>query len=500
MAGVAIAQVARREVEDADEERDEDVGLIVAAGRLVEQPHDVGRVVLARCDVSEDCLRDGHDECGGNALAAHVANAEEELAVAHEGVVEVAAHGLCRDEPPLDLDVADALQEHVLLGQQGLLYVACDAQLARQAFLLQSLLPQFLFAFGKAPYHVEQDAECEEREQQQAIPEPQQRAIDLVVVADDGYLPVRLALHVDIEDGAVALSPVEVDDFASPFAAWAALDGTVVDERRDELHFLVQAGVVRAGYVLAILGEQEVERGRVDVAVVECVAEVFCVDIDAEHRHRVARELIDGHGIADESLPEVHIVVRPHPAVVVLLHDVAEEAVLRVVERAVGHLQALDAAVGLQGVWFEEPPLVGIIIGDEGDAAALQIRGVLGDLLQDAGHRVGEGQVAFHLHDVALQCVLRVLDDALHDDGLRRQLHLGILLQLVLHQVVRKIVLRTGQQFEHQDRQDDNQQRASVPERPDKVLQPIHACRGPMPAAPARRLSVRLDARTSGDD
>ena len=122
------------------------------------------RVVLARSDVTEESLHDGHDECRRYAFATHIADAEEELPIAHKSIVEVAADSLCRYQPPFNLDIVYVLHCPIFFRKQCLLYVVCYMQLACHAFLLQGLAPELLFIFSKAADKIEQDAECQQRE------------------------------------------------------------------------------------------------------------------------------------------------------------------------------------------------------------------------------------------------------------------------------------------------------------------------------------------------
>ena len=50
-------------------------------------------------------MHHSHDKSGGNTLATDVADAEEQLLVADEMVVEVAAHNLCGDKRTVYVDI-----------------------------------------------------------------------------------------------------------------------------------------------------------------------------------------------------------------------------------------------------------------------------------------------------------------------------------------------------------------------------------------------------------
>ena len=96
-------------------------------------------------------------------------------------------------------------------------------------------------------------------------------------------------------------------------------------------------------------------------------------------------------------------------------------------------MQTHDAGICPQRIRLEQPALVLIVIGIEGNATAPHVGRVFGNLRQDAEQGVWSGEVVLHLHDVALEGMFCIFDDTLCYDGLRRQLHFGILLQLIFH-------------------------------------------------------------------
>ena len=77
MASTAVSQASCWQVKNADKQGGEHVRLIITASRVVHSLHDKRRIALAQGDVVEQRLADGHDECGGDALATDVANTEE---------------------------------------------------------------------------------------------------------------------------------------------------------------------------------------------------------------------------------------------------------------------------------------------------------------------------------------------------------------------------------------------------------------------------------------
>ena len=424
----------------------------------------MGRVVLARRNGAEEGLNDGHDEGGGHALAADVAYAEEEFAVAHEGIVKVAPDGFGGDEPSLDADIG-ATQKGGFLGrQQGLLYVGGNAELAGNAILLHGALPELLFAAGEGANEEEQDAEGEQGEQQKAQAKLVEGSIYFIIVADDGHLPVGLSAHIGVEECefVVGLAVIVLDDAHGASAVPLPADGAVVDEGGHLLHALLLLRGLRACQELSMLCEEEDKGGGIEVPVVECVAQVAGVDVDAIDGYGVARLVVDGHGVGDDLLVEVVVVVRAHPAVLLALAYVVVEAVACVVKLLSGQFQAEDAAVGAQCVRLEEFVASAVIAWAEGDAAALEVGSVLECPGHDAGQRVGIREVALHLLDVALDGALRVLNKSLGDDGLERQLQLGTPFQFVLQQPVGEDILHCGEQLDEQGGDDDYQQRAPL--------------------------------------
>ena len=82
MTGITVAQMSRRQVEHADEQRDKHVRAVILARHLVDGLHNtVGVFLTGRCH-AEQRVNHRHDHCRGHALARHVTDAEEEFLVA----------------------------------------------------------------------------------------------------------------------------------------------------------------------------------------------------------------------------------------------------------------------------------------------------------------------------------------------------------------------------------------------------------------------------------
>ena len=138
MSGIAELHVARLQVDQSDEHRDEHALVVVLGQRVVQAVGDrVGReLTVDKC--AEHTGNLGHEESRGHALAANVAHAEVEQVVDQCVAIEVAAHLSGGSHHRVEVDIL-ALGEDV--GQHALLYLAGDAQLALDALLgLRSLL------------------------------------------------------------------------------------------------------------------------------------------------------------------------------------------------------------------------------------------------------------------------------------------------------------------------------------------------------------------------
>ena len=91
------------------------------------------------------------------------------------------------------------------------------------------------------------------------------------------------------------------------------------------------------------------------MSVVQRIAQAVRIDIYAKHGHSIAREIVDGHSIADEPHFQVDIVVRSNPTVGFPLHNVFVEAVLRVIKPVRRCLQSDYVSIRSQGIGFEQP-------------------------------------------------------------------------------------------------------------------------------------------------
>ena len=147
MAGITVAQAPCRQVEHAHKHRHKHVRPVVPACRLVHAVHDFSGRAGVRCNAVEQRFHDTHDEGGRNPFSADVANAEEQLFVADEEVVQVAAHLACRGQRAVQPHVVRC--QSVFAGQHLSLNVLCYLQLPVNALLFHLALLQAVPVFGK---------------------------------------------------------------------------------------------------------------------------------------------------------------------------------------------------------------------------------------------------------------------------------------------------------------------------------------------------------------
>ena len=123
VAGVDVAQLARRRIEDADEERRVDRPGRVALDVDVDLARDRVEILTEREPRAQRRLDVRHEERGADALARDVADEQRDPAVGQREVVEeIAADFLGRHRDALDLGQPEAqrtLRQHVDAGSAG---------------------------------------------------------------------------------------------------------------------------------------------------------------------------------------------------------------------------------------------------------------------------------------------------------------------------------------------------------------------------------------------
>ena len=167
-------------MQDADEQGDEHHRIVPGGQGLVERTDDAVGARLRRAQGPELGGSGGHDQRGGHALAGNVPDAEIEGVITDEEIVEVAAHGLGRQQLAQDVDIAAVRESGVFLGQHGHLDLAGDAQFALHRHPLFGGGCQLPDIVRQRMLHVVE-----------RVPQP----ADLVVVLDLGERGIEIALR-----------------------------------------------------------------------------------------------------------------------------------------------------------------------------------------------------------------------------------------------------------------------------------------------------------------
>ena len=190
VAGVAIAQFTSGQVQHTAEEGHEHVALVHGGEAVVHGLDDAPGTVFMRRHVAEGRTRDRHHQRRGDALAAHVAHAEEELLVPDEEVVQVAAHLLGRDDGGGHVQVVPLREGRKGLGHHGHLDAGGDVQLALNAFplLLHSL--EFELPPDERTQHQDNHRQAHQLEEEHHGPQAAQAGIDVIFRDHRGHRPV----------------------------------------------------------------------------------------------------------------------------------------------------------------------------------------------------------------------------------------------------------------------------------------------------------------------
>ena len=138
MSGVAVVQLARREVEHTHEHRGKiAIRLLLAHGR-VQLLHNRYGFAFSTGVCSEQRPHNGHQQGSGNALARDIAHTEVKPFVANEEIVEVATDLAGWRQTGIKLDVVALGEAGEGLGNHRLLYVVGYAQLTDNKLLLDT--------------------------------------------------------------------------------------------------------------------------------------------------------------------------------------------------------------------------------------------------------------------------------------------------------------------------------------------------------------------------
>ena len=152
MASVAIAQTARRQVENTEEQCYEHHRLVGIRHRLVHQVHDTCRIGLVGRECAEQRLCDCHHQRCRHGFSRHIANAEEQLLIADVEVEQVATHIFRWFQQSVYIYIVAVGIRWEHLRNHRLLYFAGNAQLTTDALLFGINLLQALCLFSHIPY------------------------------------------------------------------------------------------------------------------------------------------------------------------------------------------------------------------------------------------------------------------------------------------------------------------------------------------------------------
>ena len=134
VAGIGTAHLAVVQIDDADPGRDEHLGVVAVAERVVGPEQDLrGRPARFR-QVAQGRLGPHHEQGGRNALTRHIGDDQAHVVVVDkEEIVEISAHFLGGVHHREDLKVIPWILE--VLGQGGILYASGKFQLLLDALL-----------------------------------------------------------------------------------------------------------------------------------------------------------------------------------------------------------------------------------------------------------------------------------------------------------------------------------------------------------------------------
>ena len=124
VAGVAVAQTPRGQVEHTDEHGDKHVRLITLARCFVDSLHDTGRIVLMGRSHAEQRVNHCHHHGRWHTLTTDIADAEKQFLVANKIVKDIATHRTGRYQRSTDLyivtlDLGRLVWQHLHLDIAG---------------------------------------------------------------------------------------------------------------------------------------------------------------------------------------------------------------------------------------------------------------------------------------------------------------------------------------------------------------------------------------------
>ena len=457
VSGVAVTQITGGEVLNAAEERHEHVVLVHGRQAVVDGAHDEPGAVFLGRQGAERSARHGHHERSRDSLSAHVADAEEQLVVPDEEVVQVSAHFLGRNDGRRHVQVVpfgESVRNH------GHLDIAGDPE-----FPLQALPPFVQFPVFRLALEERAEDQDEHRHAQQ-LEQPHQPvgapdvSVDVVFGDGDAHRPSG-PLHGRIVD--VALLPF-IHQFL--MAGLPCQHGQV-----HFLEFLVVPHLVHhfvhrllhdqfpvlADHEPAGAADHQAGGMGIDADVAHEVRQPVQRDVGRQHGRRNAFLILDRDGERrHQHLAAARVDIRLRPVSAVRLDRFPEPLLGRIIIFRRGQGQENQAAVPMEYIRGEQRTLP-VISRDQGDGGTQDDGVVLDDTAAHAREAVGKIQAPARDPDAVPDGGLGLVDDV-HDlvpGGL--QLGFGPPGSLLLEFLLRIVVLDEGRGLQRDGGDDDEQ-------------------------------------------
>ena len=123
MSCIAIAEMSCGQIKNSNEQRDKHIRFIALARSFIDGPHDVCRIALVGRDGTDPCVYDSHEYGSRHALAADVANTEEQFFVADKIVIQITADFSRWQQESVDVNIIPfgwhLLRQHLHLDIAG---------------------------------------------------------------------------------------------------------------------------------------------------------------------------------------------------------------------------------------------------------------------------------------------------------------------------------------------------------------------------------------------
>ena len=318
----------------------------------------------------EKAAGDRHHERGGNALAAHVADAEIEFFLPDEEVIKVAAHLLGGNNLSGHVDVLrfrivrEGLRKHGHLDVAGNLQFAFDP-----AFLFGYVLQAPLVPGGRIQdiAHQEDTDQLEEDDEESDLVDI---GIDFLVRHDDGHRPAG-AVDGGIEH--VFLLTLVPDQSAALFAGEHGIGnpqrGIVVHVLRDLLDRVIHdQRRSRAHHQVTRSAGHEAVRTGISFDIDHLVGEPVQRDIGRQDTGDLAFIVRHGHGVGSHHhLAATLVIVGLGPVTAPLLQGLDEPFLRQIVISVRSELGGVDLFQAAEGIGGIQPSLLREIVLRKGN-------------------------------------------------------------------------------------------------------------------------------------